>query len=89
MKRDRLRALSREFGDHTVIEVTQGLKTYSAIQMPEEHKKEIRVLFCQIFEVPDMKDVPIKEMYETLQPEQLLERFAYRKRNAALKKEFL
>lgn len=45
MKRDRLRALAREFTDNTVIEVAQGLKTYSAIKMPEEHKKEIKNLY--------------------------------------------
>ena len=69
MKRDRLRALAREFTENTVIQVAQGLKTQTAIQMPEEHKKEIRVLYCQIFDVSDLKDVAIKEMYETLQPD--------------------
>lgn len=57
--------------------------------MSEEQKKEIRQLFCDIFEENDLKLVPITDMLNALQPDKLLERFAYRKRNAANSKDFV
>lgn len=57
--------------------------------MSQEQKNEIRQLFCDIFEENDLKLVPISDMLNALQPDKLLERFAYRKRNAANSKDFV
>lgn len=89
MKKDRLRSLGREYSDNAVIEVAQGIMGRDQISMSEEQKKEIRQLFCEIFEVQDLKEVPISDLLGALQPDKLLERFAYRKRNAANSKEFV
>lgn len=56
--------------------------------MSNEQKKEIKQLFCEIFEVSDLKEIPVGDLLAALQHENLLERFAYRKRNAANSKEF-
>lgn len=89
MKKDRLRSLCREYSDNAVIEVAQGIIGKDQISMSEEQKKEIRQLFCDIFEENDLKLVPITDMLNALQPDKLLERFAYRKRNAANSKDFV
>lgn len=57
--------------------------------MSEDTKVEIRNIYCEIFEVNDSKDIPLNDMLDGLQPEKLLERFAYRKRNAGNAKEFV
>jgi hypothetical protein len=41
---------------------------------------EIIKLFKDIMNVDDLKDVGVEELLQVLQPEKLLERFAYRKR---------
>lgn len=90
IKKERLRSLGREYSDNAVIEIAQGLKPKdSTHMMSEEQKKEIRSLFCEIYEVTDLKDIPIESMLATMQPEKLLERFAYRKRTAGNTKEFV
>lgn len=43
----------------------------------------------EIFETNELKEIPISELLATLQPEKLLERFAYRKRNQGNSKEFV
>lgn len=60
-----------------------------AVGMSEDTKKEIRMLYCEIFEVGDSKEIAINDLLDSLQPEKLLERFAYRKRNAGNAKEFV
>lgn len=57
--------------------------------MSNEQKKEIKQLYCEIFEVSDLKEVPVSDLLATLQHESLLERFAYRKRNANNAKDFV
>lgn len=52
-----------------------------SIGMTDEIKKEIKRLYCEIFETNDLKEIPINEMMSTLKHDQLLERFAYRKRD--------
>lgn len=89
MKKDRLRQLSREYSDKAVIEVAQGMPAKESIGMTDDQKKEIKKLFQEIFETNDLKQIPINEMVEALQPDQLLERFAYRNRNNANNKEFV
>ena len=42
-----------------------------------------------IFDVTDSTTIPIGDLLQALQPEKLLERFAYRKRNATNRKEFV
>lgn len=49
--------------------------------MSEDTKKEIRGIYCELFEVPDSKEIPITDLLNTLSADKLLERFAYRKRN--------
>jgi solute carrier family 8 (sodium/calcium exchanger) len=88
MKKDRLRSLCREFSEKAVIEVAQGLPAKESIGMTDEAKKEIKRLFCEIFETSDLKEVSINEMMSTLKHDQLLERFAYRKRDRT-DKEFM
>lgn len=89
MKKDRLRSLAREYSDNAIIEVAQGLPAKESSGMSEEQKKEIKQLYCEIFEGRELKEVSINELLTTLQPERLLEKFAYRKRNAGNAKEFV
>lgn len=88
MKKDRLRSLCREFSEKAVIEVAQGLPAKESIGMTDDMKKEIKRLFCEIFETNDLKEISINEMMSTLKHDQLLERFAYRKRDKT-DKEFM
>ena len=46
-------------------------------------------MYSEIFDGRELKEISIQELLETLQPEKLLERFAYRKRNAGNAKEFV
>jgi hypothetical protein len=89
IKKDRLRSLGREYSDNAIIEVAQGLTAKSAVGMTEDTKVEIRNIYSEIFEVNDTKEIPLNDLLDALQPEKLLERFAYRKRNAANAKEFV
>ena len=57
--------------------------------MSNEQKKEIKQLYCEIYEVTDLKEIPVSDLLAALQHESLLERFAYRKRNAANAKDFV
>lgn len=58
MKKDRLRSLGREYSDNAIIEVAQGLPAKESMGMSEEQKKEIKQLYCEIFEVPDLISGP-------------------------------
>lgn len=89
MKKDRLRSLGREFTDNAIIEVAQGLSPKEITNISEDTKKEIRQLYCDLYEVADSKEIAVQDLLAALQPEKLLERFAYRKRNAANSKEFV
>jgi len=89
IKKDRLRSLGREYSDNAVIEVAQGLPPKESMAISEEQKKEIKQLYREIFDVSDLKEVGINELLGALQPEKLLERFAYRKRSAGNAKEFV
>lgn len=89
IKKDKLRSLGREYSDNAVIEIAQGLTAQGNVQMPEETKKEIKQLFEEIFDVADSKEIPVNELLAALQPDKLLERFAYRKRNADNAKDFV
>lgn len=86
--KDRLRQLGREYSDNAVIEVAQGHTPKDFPQMSEDQKKEIRKLYTDIYD-KDSKEISINDLLGALQPEQLLERFAYRKRNQANAKEFV
>jgi len=81
MKKDRLRSLARDFSDRAVIEVAQGMPAKESIGMNDDMKKEIKRLFCDIFETNDLKEIALNDMMATLKHDQLLERFAYRKRD--------
>lgn len=69
---------AKEKGDNIVIEVGQGLKIKSDV-VNEIDQKMIRVLYKEILQVDDLTQVPISELRNALQPDSLLERFAYRK----------
>lgn len=58
MKKDRLRSLGREYSDNAIIEVAQGLPPKESMGMSEEQKKEIKQLYCEIFDVPDLNSGP-------------------------------
>ena len=90
IKKDRLRSLAREYSEPAIVEVAQGLTAKESLQISEDTKKEIRQHFLELFpEVNDTKEIPIDNVLATLQPEKLLERFAYRKRNADNAKQFV
>lgn len=83
MKKDRLRSLSREYTEKVIIEVAQNMPVKDN-QMSEEQKKEVKLLYVEIFElkkVEDLRDKSLQDFIDVLKPERLLEKFAYRKRD--------
>ena len=82
MKKASLRSLARQYSEAAVIETGAGYApSKETDKMSEEHKKEIKQLYCEIFEVKDSKEIPYIELANALQADKLLERFAYRKRD--------
>jgi len=89
LKKDQIRRIGREFSDNAVIEVAQGINSNNTAQISEQTKKEIRDLFCQIHQVDKVSEIAVNDLLESMQPETLLERFAYRKRNAGNAGDFI
>jgi len=82
MKKASLRSLARQYSEAAVIETAAGYApSKETDKMSEEHKKEIKQLYCEIFEVKESKEIPYIELADALKSDKLLERFAYRKRD--------
>tara|TARA_B110001450_G_scaffold98303_1_gene93273 strand:+ start:560 stop:1588 length:1029 start_codon:yes stop_codon:yes gene_type:complete len=74
-----------------VLEIAQGIKTAAVNEVPEMAQAEIINLYREILKVQDVSEADINELLHVLQPDSLLERFAYRKRAgvAGSNKEFI
>jgi len=62
-----------------VIEIAQGHLSKDTQKIPQTQQNEIRELYKVILEVNDLSEIDIQKLLQTLQPDSLLERFAYRK----------
>lgn len=89
IKKGELRKLAKDYGDNTIIEVAQGMSSVAAAEMPKHDYSKIINLYQIILEVDDLKTVDINTLLECLQPDSLLERFAYRKGINSNNKEFI
>lgn len=89
-KKTRLRALSKEFGEQTLIEIAHKISSDKSNEISKETQEEIRNLFRDLMEIDDLHDITVGDLKEILQPDALFERFAYRKANGLnIQKEYL
>jgi len=59
VRKDQLRRIAREYGDNVVIEVAQGLSTKDAERLPESTKREIKNLYCVLFDAKNVGEIDI------------------------------
>lgn len=89
-KKTRLRTLSNQYGEQTIIEVAHKINSSKTSNISNETQEEARNLFRDLLEIDDLHDVTVGDLKEILQPDALFERFAYRKANGLnIQKEFL
>lgn len=89
IKKNQLRKLVSKLGQTAVIEVAQGVNSKASVDISAPQKTEIRQLFSDVLEC-DPAEVDIQTLLKVLQPDSLLERFAYRKQaNMGTNKEFI
>ena len=74
-----MKHIAKDHTDILVIEIAQGIQSKETAKLPEMIHREIKTLYKEILEVSDLSDVPVDVLHKTLQPDSLLERFAYRK----------
>ena len=73
-----------------MIECAQGLDSDGTKAVPDEIQRNIVANFQAFLGVEDLSQTSVKALYEALQPETLLERFAARRQNRfAPTKDFL
>ena len=95
IKKNALRQIAQNIGGENsfsiVVEIAQGVKTAETKKVSEEDQKQIIQLYREILEVNDLSEVQTIALLNQLQPDSLLERFAYRKQAGmnANNKEFL
>ena len=65
-KKDRLRSIARQFSERAIIEVARGMPAKESIDMTDDIKKEVKRLYCEIFETTDLKDIPLPAMMGAL-----------------------
>lgn len=78
IKKNQLRTMAKEYGESLIIEIAQGLHTKETAKVGESQQKEVRRLYKEILG-QDLSEVDLKDLLKVLQPDSLLERFAYRK----------
>jgi solute carrier family 8 (sodium/calcium exchanger) len=88
IKKGDLRNIAKIYGDNTVVEIVQGISTSGTDGTPKHVHEDIIHLYKMILDVDDPKSVDINTLLEQLQPEALLEKFAYRNKGAS-NKEFI
>ena len=74
-----MRFFAKEYGDTCVLEVAQGMSTAETKNVKDQDSSEIKSLYKEILGVDSLGDCEITELLKVLQPDSLLERFAYRK----------
>jgi len=89
IKKGNLRNIAKAYGDNTVIEIAQGISTQGTAETPKHIHEDIIILYKEILDTDDLKTIDINTLLECLQPESLLERFAYRKGMSGNNKEFI
>lgn len=82
MKKDRLRAIAREYSDNAVIEVAQKVKAKESAGMADDTRKEIRNLFCELYKVTDSAQISIQDLLQSLQPEKCVSKSQFRRKAA-------
>jgi hypothetical protein len=66
-----------------VVLVGQGVSNKDTANVSEQTAKKIIELYKAAFDVEDLKEIEVPLFLKALQPDSLLERFAYRKRDNA------
>ena len=79
IKKNRLRQIARERGENIVIEIAQNIHNAETEAVPEILQREIKNLYKEILQVKDLGTCDISELLKAIQPDSLLERFAFRK----------
>jgi solute carrier family 8 (sodium/calcium exchanger) len=82
LKKDRLRAIAREYSDNAVIEVAQKVKAKESAGMADDTRKEIRNLFCELYKVTDSAQISIQDLLQSLQPEKCVSKSQFRRKAA-------
>jgi|TARA_B110000305_G_scaffold233473_1_gene289938 hypothetical protein len=87
MKKSRLRSLARQKGDAAILAAAQGSKREN---MTDEEAAEVRSLYMEVLELPNLSKVTLDEFMDVLRADTLFERFAARKANqVGATKEFM
>ena len=82
IKKGDLRNLAKKYGNTCIIEIAQGFKTENTQEVPSNDQEAVKQLFREILETETVKEVEINVLLDQLQPDSLLERFAFRKAGA-------
>lgn len=80
IKKNQLRHLAKERGESFILEIAQGISTDESREAGDIIRTEIINLYKVILNVSTLADVDISDLLTILQPDSLLERFAYRKK---------
>jgi Ca2+/Na+ antiporter len=78
-KKTTLRKYARERGQETVIQVAQGITNSETVQISPKEQKEIIECFQVIIGTENLGSCNVNELIDAVKPDQLFERFAFRK----------
>jgi solute carrier family 8 (sodium/calcium exchanger) len=79
IQKNDLRQHAKDWGQSIVIEIAKGVSNKQTSKVPDSLQREIRSLYREILGVDSLAEVEVSEFWKALQPDTLLERFAYRK----------
>jgi hypothetical protein len=68
-------ALAAEFSKNAIIKIAQEMETEETKQINDIRKKEVRMLFCEVFpEYNTAKAIPVPDLTASLKKDALVER---------------
>ena len=81
--KSKLRKIATALNNDVVIQVCQEINNAETNKVDPKQKSEIIKLYQDLFQTNNLKSVQVPQLLKALQPDSLLERFAYRNRDKA------
>lgn len=82
IKKSQLRKLAETEGDSTLVQIAQGIQTDETKKVDQSTHNEIIMLYKHVLGVSDLSEIDTITLFNVLKPDNLLDRFAYRRQAA-------